>query len=182
MESVYTTERLVLRQHTLDDSVVVEENFQDIDIVRGILSLSYPCPKGVGEEWLKKILAAKEAGSVIPYAITFKDNNEIIGSISVFPNKEHKRGHIGYWLAKAHWGKGIVTEAAKKLLDMAFKHCDINRLEGTASSDNPASIRVLEKMGMKYEATLRSFLIRFDEVKDVVQYSILREEYEEKKV
>ena len=86
---------------------------------------------------------------------------------------------MGYWLGKAYWGKGYATEAAKKMIEIGFKEYDWNRIYATAFTNNPATMRVMEKAGMKYEGTHRKELLKWGEPIDIAYYAILREEFEE---
>ena len=59
---------------------------------------------------------------------------------------------MGYWLAEPFWGKGIITEAIKQMIDYGFKNFDINRIFARPFGTNIASQKVLEKTGFKLEA------------------------------
>ena len=73
-------------------------------------------------------------------------------------NQGHKI-ELGYVLAKAHWGKEYVPEAIKPLIEWAFKQKNVFRVWAICDTDNKASVRVLEKVGMKYEGLLRREII-----------------------
>ena len=65
----------------------------------------------------------------------------------------HKKNmELGYWLAELHWGKGIMTEAIKKMVDYGFKTFQINRIFARPFGTNIGSQKVLEKAGFKLEA------------------------------
>ena len=66
---------------------------------------------------------------------------------------------IGYILCQPAWGRGIATEAARRLVDLAFERFDVWRVWATCAPQNPASRRVLEKVGMRHEGVLRRWIV-----------------------
>ncbi|KAF8392384.1 hypothetical protein HHK36_022726 [Tetracentron sinense] len=103
-------------------------------------------------------------------------NNRPIGQISVRPYSGgyRCRGELGYAIAIKYWGQGIVTKAVKMVTSSIFSECpNLERLEALASLENPASQRVLEKMGFQKEGVLRKFFIKKGKTIDVLMYSLL---------
>jgi len=96
--------------------------------------------------------------------------DEAVGGIGIHPLEDVKRrtAEIGYWLAEPYWGRGIVTDAVRSLVPLAFEHVGIVRLEAGIFSDNPASMRVLEKCGFTLEAVHKKAITKngllFDEI------------------
>ena len=89
---------------------------------------------------------------------------------------------IGYFLAPSERGKGYCTEAAKIMVDYLFLSKDIVRIQAHTDLRNVASQKVLEKVGFKKEGTLRKNEFIRGEWRDVLLYSILREEWKEPKI
>ncbi|ABN58203.1 MULTISPECIES: GNAT family N-acetyltransferase [Methanoculleus] len=95
---------------------------------------------------------------------------EAVGGIGVQPldDVKHRTAEIGYWLSEPFWGRGIVTDAVRSLVPVAFERFDIVRLEAGVFSNNPASMHVLEKCGFTREAVHRMAITKngaaFDEV------------------
>jgi RimJ/RimL family protein N-acetyltransferase len=81
---------------------------------------------------------------------------------------------LGYWLGRAHWGRGIATEAVRAVTTHIFTHFDFLRVQAGVYSWNPASARVLEKAGYVLEATNRRAVIKDGEVGDRWLYVKLR--------
>lgn len=78
-----------------------------------------------------------------------------LGSIFVaIEDSDMGEGEIGYVLGRPHWGQGYVTESARAMLQFAFETLRLNRIYAECHSENIASIRVLEKIGMRHENTL----------------------------
>jgi RimJ/RimL family protein N-acetyltransferase len=95
---------------------------------------------------------------------------EAVGGIGVQPMDDvrHRTAEIGYWLSETFWGRGIATDAVRSLVPVAFEVYDIVRLQAGIFSNNPASMRVLEKCGFVREAVLTKAITKngvlFDEV------------------
>ncbi|MBM6616015.1 GNAT family N-acetyltransferase [Desemzia sp. RIT804] len=111
------------------------------------------------------------------YAIVLKEKHKLIGTIDLRVDAEDKKAEIGYTLNKAYWGKGYTTEAGKLMLQLGFKELQLQRIFAFHDERNPASGRVMEKLGMTYEGTFRSNrFVKGETVTDKC-YSILKEEY-----
>lgn len=110
-----------------------------------------------------------------PFGIVLKSNQEkVIGTIGCFwVSKPHKSMEIGYVIGEEHWGKGITAEAGAAVLNIVFKEFKLNRIQARAKSENKASARVMEKLGMKYEGTLRNQIDHAGGYWDMLHYSIL---------
>lgn len=125
---------------------------------------------------LNKFIKEKET-----FAIVDKANNKCIGSIGVY--KDYKRENpncrmIGYVLNELYWGKGIMSETLKGLIDFIFKNTNIMLLSIYHFPFNLKSKRVIEKCGFKYEGVLKNATLLFDGlVYDDVCYSLSKKEY-----
>jgi len=98
---------------------------------------------------LHDILKAK--GS---YAIIRKEDNKLIGTISLSYDTSSARANapeLGYWLGRAYWEHGYMTEAAKLLLENAFQESGIDGVWARHHADNRRSARVLEKLGFTFD-------------------------------
>lgn len=90
-----------------------------------------------------------------PWAITFKNHpDKVIGTIGChWVSKEKKCMELAYALAEDQWGKGLVVEAGKAVLDYCTKEYSLKRIQAHYKTENAASGRVMEKLGMKFERT-----------------------------
>jgi ribosomal-protein-alanine N-acetyltransferase len=91
-------------------------------------------------------------------------------------NAWHARGVLVYALNRNHWGKGYATEAVGAAITFGFTSLGLERIEALVMLDNPASAHVLEKVGMRYEGVLRSYMRIRGAFYDLRMYSILRAE------
>jgi ribosomal-protein-alanine N-acetyltransferase len=104
----------------------------------------------------------------------------LAGASGITPRAGEHRGvaEFGYWLGRAYWGRGIMTEAAGLLATHAFGAREVRRLEAHVFAPNVASVRVLEKLGFTREAVLReSYVERDGTIVDGYLYAKLRSEH-----
>ena len=117
-------------------------------------------------------------GAYEPYAITLNGEGIPIGVCGCFWAAElHRIMELGYWVAEPFWGRGIAGEASRAVIDRVFQDQRPERLQARVIVGNVASTRVLEKLGFRYEGTLRSALLRRGKFEDVMFYSILHSEW-----
>ena len=109
------------------------------------------------------------------WAITFQD--QAVGGCGIHQESGQFRcnAEIGYWLAQAHWGRGIVTRVAWALVGRAFANPEVTRVFAPVHAGNAASMRVLEKCGFVREGLLRQSAIKAGRVIDRVVYARYRE-------
>jgi RimJ/RimL family protein N-acetyltransferase len=93
-------------------------------------------------------------------------------------DRVNRTGDLGYGLARDAWGKGLATEAARAVVDYGFSALGLAKVWARTDPRNAASVRVLEKLGMRREGLLRSHVIRWGERADRAYYGLLREEWE----
>lgn len=115
-----------------------------------------------------------EANEGINWAITIKDNPQLIGIIGHYRIKpEHHRAEIGYMILPEFNGKGIVTEAVKAVVKYGFEEIKLHSIEAVIDPDNIASAKVLEKNGFIKEAHLKENEFFEGRFLDSVIYSLL---------
>jgi RimJ/RimL family protein N-acetyltransferase len=114
----------------------------------------------------------------VQFAITHREKGFLIGGIGLNNiNKEHENAELGYWIGKPYWGKGYCTEAARTVLKYGFEVMRLNRIHANHYTRNPASGRVMQKIGMKHEGHLRQHVKKWGKFEDSEVYGILRSEY-----
>ena len=89
-------------------------------------------------------------------------DGEAAGSISLLFKHDVSRrsAEIGYWVGKAHWGRGIVTAAVRALTEYGFAHCDVVRIYALVFAPNEASAQVVRKAGYEFEGRLRQAITK----------------------
>jgi ribosomal-protein-alanine N-acetyltransferase len=119
-------------------------------------------------------------GTPEPYAICPKadPDRRPVGALGCFwASQPNRTMELGYWIAEPFWGQGLVAEACRAVLEYAFAAGEPERMQARVIVGNDPSRRVLEKLGFRYEGTLRSFLFRRGNFEDVMYFSLLRSEH-----
>ena len=147
MRDTLTTNRLVLRVPTLDDAGDIAKYLGDRDIARMTMSIPNPYFPLAAEFWIMMQRANRRQGKSFNYVITL--NGELCGVMDIFTAKSGER-EIGYWIGKPFWGQGIATEAAQAILAEGFETLGTDEILAGVFEDNPASVRVLEKLGFEH--------------------------------
>lgn len=172
------TERLILRPFELSDAADVQRYAGDYEVAKMTTNIPHPYEDGMAEEWIGTHEKKFVENSELTLAITHKQENYLIGAIGlVHIEKEHQHAEMGYWIGKPFWGKGYCTEAARAMLDYSFNSVNLNRVYANHMVHNPASGKVMQKIGMKYEGRLRKHFNKWGEYVDIDIYGILREEF-----
>ena len=106
-------------------------------------------------------------------------DGEAAGGIGLDPQVDIHAisAELGYWLGRAVWGRGIATAAVRALTGFVFEHDRWRRLFAGVFSTNPASMRVLEKVGYRREGVFRQAVIKDGRVLDQIIYGLTREEW-----
>jgi len=112
------------------------------------------------------------------WAIELKETSQVIGNISVVDIRENTIcALLGYCMGTKWWGLGIMPESGKAVIKYLFEEVNFNRIAATHDKNNPKSGRVMQKIGMTYEGTLRKAGFCNQGIIDEVWYSILKDEY-----
>jgi RimJ/RimL family protein N-acetyltransferase len=155
---VFETERLVLRRPRLDDAEAIFANYAHDPEVTRYLTWAPHLDVSQTRAFMASCLAAWEAGTAYEWALTRHGDDTVIGMVALRLNG-HK-ADLGYVLARAYWGQGLVTEAVQAVVDWACAQPEIYRVWAVCDVHNPASARVMEKVGMVYEGTLKRWTHR----------------------
>lgn len=149
-----TTERLVLRPFTLSDAPRVQELAGDERIAATTLTVPHPYQDGMADEWIATHADNFSSGRGLQLAVTLAQEDRLIGAIGLGITRPHRRAELGYWIGLPYWGRGYCTEAAQVLVEHAFHALGLHKITSRHLRENPASGRVMEKIGMTREGTL----------------------------
>ena len=89
-------------------------------------------------------------------------------------SEQDQHAELGYWVGRTYWGQGICTEAAAAVVKFAFEDLALHKVHAHHMTRNPASGRVLQKVGMLQEGVLRSHVRKKGVFEDIAFYGILR--------
>lgn len=173
------TERLILRPFVDGDAPRIAELAGDESIADTTLRIPHPYNAAMALEWIGTHQAIRDKGLALFYAIDLKETGDLVGSTGIDIDFLQSRADIGYWTGREYWNMGYATEAASRLLGYVFTVLKLHKVASHHFASNPASGRVLEKLGMKHEGLLRAHVKKSDTWEDIVQYGLLDNEYEQ---
>ena len=176
------TERLILRRFTVDDLDALVALDADPAVMRYINGGEPTTREEMRDDYLPHWLAYYERGDAYGFwAAIERATGAFLGwfHLRPQPNDPPDEPELGYRLVAAAWGMGYATEGSRALIEKAFLHLGARRVYATAMLVNPASWRVMEKVGMRHVRTYQGdwpVPIPGDEHGDV-EYAITREEW-----
>ena len=146
------TERLILREPTLDDAPCYALGIGEYDVTRFLTPVPYPYTLSMAIDWLRQTPPATPEKSTLIIELPGKG---LIGCVSLV-------NELGFWIARPHWNKGYVTEAATAVLDWHFAETAAEVVISSAHHNNAASLVVQRKLGfvtvgreMRFSQTLQ---------------------------
>ena len=170
------TERLLLRPFALDDVDDVLGYAGDSEWARYLAFIPKPFARPQAERFVAQRIV-RDWNQRPTWAIT--RDHRVIGGLGLQLEANHRSATINYGIARTHWGRGLATEAAQAVVDAAFDTWPtLNRIESFTDARNTASLRVMAKLGMQREATLRQSRLRRGELVDWAACGLLRRDRE----
>jgi ribosomal-protein-alanine N-acetyltransferase len=161
---VLESERLLFRDHEPADLDPYCELDADPEMRRYIGGA--PPPRDAAERKFRQALHRPAADRMAMWATIYKPDGRYIGRCGVYPHFGPAgpipgEGALGFYLARAYWGKGLATEAGRAFVDFGFNELRLSRIVTAVEIGNDASVRVLEKLGFVLTRTepgeVRSF-------------------------
>ena len=172
----FSTARLTLRPFRFEDADDVLAYANDEEWSRYLIGPPYPYQRSDAVQFLARQVLADWA--VHPtWALAMDD--KAIGGINLRFRCDHRVAEIGWSIHRGLWGQGFATEGAQAAIGAAFRaHATLSRVGATADARNAPSLRVMEKIGMRREGTLRQFRLHRGALIDEAFYGLLRSEWE----
>jgi RimJ/RimL family protein N-acetyltransferase len=172
------TARLVLRPFRREDAKRVQALAGDPAVADTTLTIPHPYEDGVAEAWIAGQPAERAQGTGLTLAVCLKPGGVVVGAVSLGSFRaEHRRAELGYWVGREYWNNGYCTEAARALVEHGFRALGLNRVHACHFERNPASGRVMAKVGMRREGVLRRHVRARGRFEDVVCYGALAAEF-----
>ena len=173
------TERLILRPFVAEDAEDMYQNWASDPEVTKFLTWPTHASVEISKMLLNDWIPRYDDGGYFNWAIEWKGNGGVIGNISVVRLREDiDEAEIGYCMSKAYWGRGIMPEALKAVMDYLFDTAGMNRVSACHDANNPKSGRVMEKAGMKKEGVLRQSGKNNQGICDAVWHAMVRSDRE----
>jgi ribosomal-protein-alanine N-acetyltransferase len=163
---VLKTDRLLLRQLTDDDRYAILRNFSDAKVTHWFFDKPF-----TELEQAEALIAdfnqhfLDDTG--VTWAITLMDDQDVIGTCGLEPYQKGHRGEIGFDLAQAHWGKGIMSEALRTVIAYGFKTLLLQGIDADTYCENARSIVLLERLN----------ITRLEQVEDYFKFSLERKDW-----
>ena len=152
---ILETERLILRQLTTDDSKFILELLNDPSFIRNIGDRNVRTIEDACSYILNGPVASYTKNGFGLYVVLIKETNESIGMCGLIKRDGLEDVDIGYALLPRYWSKGYAVEAARATMAYGRDVIGLRRLVAVVDPANEASIRVLEKLGLRYEKMVR---------------------------
>lgn len=178
-QPLLTTGRLLLRPFALSDAPDVQRLAGAREIADTTLNVPHPYADGMAEEWIGSHEAGYAEGSLAIYAVVHRPAEELLGAVGLVIDPQNALAELGYWIGVLYWGRGYATEAARALIDFGFGQLGLNRIQARHLLRNPASGRVMEKLGMTREGTFRQAVRKWERFEDVALYAMLSSDRDE---
>ena len=174
------TPRLILRPFRRRDTGAVHEAVRaSLPELEKFLPWAVNYQRSVTAQFIKDSISAWANGKAFDFAIRLIDDEDRhLGNISVwFTSRANSVGEIGYWIRSDMTDKGIGTEAAARVLQIAFEDLHMHRIATRIAVGNYASERVVQKLGFLKEGTLRDEVKVGDDWLDHTAWGLLDSEW-----
>lgn len=144
------TERLILRHYAAEDKANFVALFTDTLVMKhvgdGVLTQEQ------AEAFWRKLFEKLYPQNYNIWAVFEKDKSQYVGHAGIYPRPmKEEDWEFVYFLTRQFWGKGYATEIARKIIEFGFEELNLPEVFATVDDDHSASIRVLEKAGMKFK-------------------------------
>lgn len=166
---------ITLREFSLADYDAVHEYATDIDVVR-FMEWGPNSPSET-EAFLNRAVSQSRETPRTHYELAAVDrvSEVVVGGVGL--HGDGCQAMLGYCFARSSWGRGRATEAGNLILEFGFRALGLHRIWARCDTENVASIRVLEKLGMREEGCLRHDCQIRGEWRNTFMYGILNEEW-----
>lgn len=203
------TERLHLRPPRLGDAPDMQRLAGDRDVAKTVINIPHPYADGMAEQFIASTHESMARGRGLHLAITLRSashntdsstapsdsrhpsvpgpdasspssDDALIGMVGLQFDLQNRSAELGYWIGVPYWNNGYGTEAARAILHYGFHNLGLNRIHARHMTNNPASGRIMQKLGMQYEGTLRHAAFRFGSFEHLALYGLLRAEHSDR--
>jgi ribosomal-protein-alanine N-acetyltransferase len=170
------TARLKLRPYSEADIAELVPLIGRREVAATTLRIAHPYT----EQDAMAFLSLAQEPSKVWLATTLRSDGRQIGGIGLRIDEQHQHAELGYWLGVAYWSQGYATEAAREILRYGFEDLGLHRIFASHFRHNPASGRVLVKLGMDHEGCQREHLRKWDQFVDSELYGMSRQQWEDR--
>lgn len=167
------TQRLILRPIELSDAEAIFQYAKNPNVSRFTLWEPHQTIQDSLNYIKEYVFNYYAQGVPEPFGISLKENpQKLIGTVGCFWSSRHDKSmELAYAISEDYWGQGLVAEAAQTVIDYCFKEFSLKRIQARCKIENKASARVMEKIGMSYEGTLKSEIYHRNRHWDMAYYA-----------
>ena len=172
-----TTMRLSLRRVKDTDDKDMFEYTSNPEVAR-FLSWEPHSVISETQQYIARLIENYNQNNCYAWAIEISELEKFIGIVRIFDvSFANRRGELSYILNPAFQGKGLAAEAIKAVIDFCLIELRLNRIQAKCTPDNYPSERVIQKLGMRYEGTLKEFWINKGILTDAKIYALTAADY-----
>jgi len=176
MSTTLRTARLVLRPYMPEDIPALLPLIGAREVAATTLRIPHPYTQAEAEEFVRRAQAGSDDS--VRFAVEIEASSTLIGGVGLRLDQAHHHAELGYWIGVPYWGNGYATEAAQALVRHGFEDLKLHRIHASHFSHNPASGRILRKLGMKSEGCMRQHILKWGEYYDSELYGMLASDLE----
>lgn len=177
---ILETKRLLLKPYEQEFADAIYSVVSQAEIADTMITIPHPYPKTLVNKWIAYLQLSAKQGTAFEFAVFLKEDPEkYIGNCGLVSiSSSHQKAEIAYFIDKNEWGKGYATEVASFMLSYGFEVLGLERIYGHCMSRNPASRKVMEKVGLQFEGTLRHDIKKGEDFEDLDLLGMTRFDYE----
>lgn len=164
------TNRLHLRRPVETDAAAVVAIVGDWEVARRLGRVPHPYHRSDFDEFLQHVVPNEPT-----WAIVLRHTNELIGMTGLLPHAEGLSAELGYYLGRPYWSCGFATEAGQSVVRFGLDRMRCAKLTSRYHADNPASGKVLAKLGFKAIGTSNYPCLAEGRNKPSVEMELLRQ-------
>ena len=144
-----TTERLLLRPFQQSDVEDVGIQINDREIAANTRTIEYPYPAGEAARWIGTHHSLWVEGKAAIFAVCQLEPGTLMGAVGIEIDESNQNAELGYWIGRQFRNQGYTSEAASAVVDFGLHTLSLHKIFAHAMTRNPASSRVMERIGMK---------------------------------
>lgn len=173
---VFETERLLIRDVTLEDKEGLFRNYTDPMVIQYVMA-----PLKNMEVAVRSIEAFKgkfQEQKAITWAIELKESAEFIGTIT-YEVKSNNRAELGFDLEPTYWGQGYMCETLRRVIQFGFEDLEVDKIEANTVLLNTRTIQLLKRLDFQVDGVLRENTVIAGKAMDEIFFSINRAGWQE---
>ncbi len=179
------TDRLVLREFTLEDAPELYRIARAREVARTMLRHPHPYEEGEAERWIRGLRPMFDAGIGTTFAVVLREGGPLVGTVSLYTRAkdgtavlgEEGTGLLGFWIGVPYWNKGFASEAVSEVVRYGFKERGLQRIRANHFGSNAASGRVLRRVGMSHVGTRPNYYEKWGNEEDREEYVLLAQDW-----